>query len=35
MQLFLQANWISVINESRALSVTDVGLEHIARIAKL
>ena len=35
MQLFLQANWISVINESRALSVTDVGLEQIARIAKL
>lgn len=35
MQLFLQANWISVINESRALSVNDLGLEHIARIAKL
>ena len=35
MQLFLQANWISAINESRALSVNDVGLEQIARMAAL
>ncbi len=33
LQLFLQSNWISVINESCALLVTDAGLEHIARMA--
>ena len=33
MQLFLQANWISVINESRALLVNDAGVEEINRLA--
>lgn len=33
MQLFLQANWISVINESRALLVNDVGFAQIMLIA--
>ncbi|RUQ46518.1 transcriptional regulator, partial [Corynebacterium pseudodiphtheriticum] len=32
-QLFLQSNWISVINEFRALLVNDVGLAHILLIA--
>ncbi|EIK69642.1 transcriptional regulator, ArsR family [Pseudomonas synxantha BG33R] len=33
MQLFLQANWISVINESRALSINEAGLREISRLA--
>ncbi|MFQ6348975.1 ArsR/SmtB family transcription factor [Pseudomonas sp. R11F] len=33
LQLFLQSNWISVINEFRALLVNDVGLAHILSIA--
>nr|WP_232965730.1 helix-turn-helix transcriptional regulator [Pseudomonas palleroniana] len=33
LQLFLQSNWISVINEFRALLVNDVGLAHILLIA--
>ena len=33
LQLFLQSNWISVINEFRALLVNDVGLAHIQLIA--
>ncbi|ROM59403.1 transcriptional regulator [Pseudomonas poae] len=33
LQLFLQSNWISVINECRALLVNEVGLAHITLIA--
>ena len=33
MQLFLQANWISVINESPALLVNDAGAVEINRLA--
>lgn len=33
MQLFLQSGWINVINESRALSVTELGLSEISRLA--
>ena len=32
LQLFLQSNWISVINESQALKVHDIGLREIARL---
>ena len=35
LRLFLQSNWISVINESRALRVSDTGLLEIARLAAL
>lgn len=34
-QLFLQSNWISLVNESQAVVVNDVGLEEIARLAAL
>ncbi|MBN2991720.1 helix-turn-helix transcriptional regulator [Pseudomonas cedrina subsp. fulgida] len=33
LQLFLQSNWISVINESQALQVNDAGRLAIARLA--
>lgn len=33
LQLFLQSNWISVINESQALQVHDAGRLEIARLA--
>lgn len=33
LQLFLQSNWVSATNESRALSVTDLGLWEINRLA--
>lgn len=33
LRLFLQSNWISAINESRALLVSDTGLTEIARLA--
>jgi DNA-binding transcriptional ArsR family regulator len=33
LQLFLQSNWISAINESRALLVSDTGLAEITRLA--
>lgn len=35
LQLFLQSGWIGVINESRALLVTDTGLVEINRLAAL
>lgn len=33
LQLFLQSNWLSVINESSALLVSDTGLAEINRLA--
>ena len=33
LQLFLQLNWVSIHNESRALLVSDTGLEEISRLA--
>lgn len=33
LQLFLQLNWVSIHNESRALLVSDTGLEEIGRLA--
>ncbi|WP_455883721.1 ArsR/SmtB family transcription factor [Pseudomonas putida] len=33
LRLFLQSNWISAINESRALLVSKTGLSEIARLA--
>ncbi len=33
LRLFLQSNWISAVNESRALLVSDTGLSEIARLA--
>ncbi|AKA84286.1 MULTISPECIES: ArsR/SmtB family transcription factor [Pseudomonas] len=33
LQLFLQSGWISVVNESRALQVSDLGLAQINRLA--
>lgn len=33
LQLFLQSNWISVVKESRALQVNDIGQVEIARLA--
>ncbi|NVZ67557.1 ArsR/SmtB family transcription factor [Pseudomonas costantinii] len=33
LQLFLQSNWVSLINESRALLVTDSGVSEINRLA--
>ncbi|AZF40826.1 regulatory protein, ArsR [Pseudomonas sp. R1-43-08] len=33
LQLFLQSNWVSAIDESRALSVSDAGLAEINRLA--
>ncbi|EFQ65881.1 ArsR/SmtB family transcription factor [Pseudomonas lactucae] len=33
LQLFLQSNWVSLINESQALEVSDLGLVEIARLA--
>lgn len=35
LQLFLQSGWVSVINESRALLITEVGLTEITRVAQL
>ena len=34
LQLFLQSNWISVINESQALQVSEAGQLEIARLAR-
>ncbi|MGY2376070.1 ArsR/SmtB family transcription factor [Pseudomonas sp. SDO524_S393] len=33
LQLFMQSNWISGVNDSRALRVNDTGLAEIARLA--
>lgn len=33
LQLFLQSNWVSQVDESRALLVNDVGMLEIARLA--
>ncbi len=33
LQLFLQSNWISVLHDSRALVVSDIGLVEILRLA--
>ena len=33
LQLFLQSNWISVAHDSQALTVSDIGLTEIARLA--
>jgi DNA-binding transcriptional ArsR family regulator len=35
LQLFLQSNWISLVNESRAVVVNDLGLHEITRLAAL
>ncbi|MCK6187362.1 MULTISPECIES: helix-turn-helix transcriptional regulator [unclassified Pseudomonas] len=35
LQLFLQSNWISLVNESQAVMVTDIGLEQIVGLARL
>lgn len=35
LQLFLQSNWISLVNEARAVVVNDVGVAEIARLAAL
>lgn len=32
LQLFLQSNWVNVVNESRAVVVTEVGLAQITRL---
>lgn len=34
LQLFLQSNWISAVNDSRALLVSDTGLVEITRLAE-
>lgn len=34
LQLFLQSNWISVVNESQALQVNDIGQLEITRLAQ-
>lgn len=33
LQLFLQSNWISLVNESQAVQLNDYGLAEIARLA--
>lgn len=35
LQLFMQSSWVSLINESQALQVSDTGREEIARLAAL
>ncbi|QHF42882.1 transcriptional regulator [Pseudomonas sp. S35] len=35
LQLFMQSNWISLVNESQALQVNDTGLDEITRLATL
>ena len=32
MQLFLQSNWISLVNESQAVQVNEIGIQEIARL---
>lgn len=33
LQLFLQSNWVCLINDSQALQVSDIGQQEIARLA--